>query len=130
MVLVIWDKTFGQGGSGDKLPDFDRRVILPEKNSGLSEERLRLLVGAMGSCLGDDDPKSTQVTNMLIRETVKFRNKLKEETGEILTVGDTQTALGALERHLDGRRIPRALTPEQKALTQIWIDRMTLFGAE
>ena len=84
----------------------------------------------MGSCLGSDDQKSTQMMNMLIRETVKFRNKLKEETGEILTVGDTQTALGALGRHLEGRRVPRILTPEQKALTQIWIDHLTLFGAE
>ena len=81
----------------------------------------------MSSLLGNGDRNSTQVTNMLIRETVKFRNKLKEEAGEILTVGDTRTALEALGRHLEGRKLPRELTPEQKALTQIWIDHLTLF---
>jgi len=103
---------------------------LADKNTRLSEEKLRLLVDSMSSFLGNDHQKSTQVTNMLIRETVKFRNKLKEGTGEILTVGDTQTALNALGKHLEGRKLPRGLTPEQKALTQIWIDHITLFGAE
>jgi hypothetical protein len=83
----------------------------------------------MGSVLEADEQKSTQITNMLIRETVKFRNKLKEETGEILTVSDTRTALEALGRHLEESRMPPKLTPEQKALTQIWIDHITLFGA-
>jgi len=103
---------------------------LTDKSTRLSEEKLRLLVDSMSSYLGNGEQKSTQVTNILIRETVKFRNKLKEETGEILTVGDTQMALEALGRHLEGRKLPHKLTPEQKALTQIWIDHITLFGAE
>ena len=103
---------------------------MADKNTSLTEEKLRLLVDSMSSYLGDDHQKSTQVTNMLIRETVKFRNKLREQTKEILTVGDTQVALGALGRHLEGRKLPQELTPEQKALAQIWIDHITLFGAE
>ena len=70
-----------------------------------------------------------QVVNTLIRETVKFRDKLKAETGEILTVDDSRVALEALTEHLGGRKIANGITPEQKALTQIWIDRLTLFRA-
>lgn len=101
---------------------------MAEKDNNLTEEKLRLLVDTMTSALGDNVRAATKVTNMLIRETVKFRNKLKEETGEILTVGDTRVALEALGKHLDGGRMPKKLTPEQKALTQIWIDHLTLFG--
>jgi len=79
--------------------------------------------------LGGRNNGAAQVVNTLIRETVKFRDKLKAETGEILTVGDTRIALEALSEHLCGRKVPNSMTPEQKALTQIWIDRLTLFRA-
>ena len=72
---------------------------------------------------------ASQVVNTLIRETVKFRDKLKAETGEILTVGDTRVALEALTEYLSGKKLTNGMTPEQKALTQIWIDRLTLFRA-
>ena len=79
--------------------------------------------------LGGLNNGSSQIVNTLIRETVKFRDKLKAETGEILTVGDTRAALEALSEHLGGQKISNGMTPEQKALTQIWIDRLTLFRA-
>jgi len=79
--------------------------------------------------LGGRNNGSAQIVNTLIRETVKFRDKLKTETGEILTVCDTRVALEALTEHLSGRKITNGMTPEQKALTQIWIDRLTLFRA-
>jgi hypothetical protein len=79
--------------------------------------------------LGGRNNGSAQIVNTLIRETVKFRDKLKTETGEILTVCDTRVALEALTEHLSGRKVANGMTPEQKALTQIWIDRLTLFRA-
>ena len=85
---------------------------------------------SMSCQLGEDGVESVQVVNVLIKETVKFRNKLKEETGNFLTVGDTRVALEALGQHLDGEKLPQDITPEQRALTQIWIDRLTLFGSE
>jgi len=95
-----------------------------------SEDQLRLLIDSMCGEFSGNGQDAAQVVNMLIRETVKFRDKLKEETGEILTVGDTQTALDALTEHLRGAKLPGDLTPEQKALTQIWIDRLTLFKTD
>jgi hypothetical protein len=94
-----------------------------------TEEQLRLLIDSMCSQLGDRNNGAAQVVNTLIRETVKFRDKLKVETGEILTVGDTRVALEALTEYLSGRKLTNGMTPEQKALTQIWIDRLTLFRA-
>ncbi|MEW5993608.1 MAG: hypothetical protein AB1744_04340 [Candidatus Zixiibacteriota bacterium] len=64
---------------------------------------------------------------MLISETVRFRDKLKGETGVVLTVADTRAALDALEAHLHGQPLPEELTDEQRALVQIWIDRLTTF---
>ena len=94
-----------------------------------TEEQLRLLIDSMCGQLGGRNNGSAQIVNTLIRETVKFRDKLKTETGEILTVCDTRVALEALTEHLSGRKITNGMTPEQKALTQIWIDRLTLFRA-
>jgi hypothetical protein len=79
--------------------------------------------------LGRTGQEAVQVVNTLIRETVKFREKLKQETGEILTVSDARLALEALTEHLRCGKAANGLTPEQKALTQIWIDRLTLFRA-
>jgi len=98
------------------------------KNTGVSTEQLRLLMESMGVELLKGRQNVNRVLNLLSEETVKFRDKLKEETGEILTVGDTRSALQGLERHLEGKPLPRDLTPEQKALVRIWIDRLEVFG--
>lgn len=71
------------------------------------------------------DPRGT--ISILITETVKFRDKLKEETGTILTVEDTRTALDALQNYLVAGKLPKNLSSEQKILAQIWIDRLTIF---
>lgn len=100
---------------------------MTDKNKALTDEQLKLLFDSMGGLIEDSGQDAAQVLNLLIAETVKFRNKLLEETGEVLTAGDARCSLDALCRYLDGERIPGSLTPEQKALFQIWIDRITLF---
>lgn len=98
------------------------------KNNGLSEGQLRLLVESMrDALLRENHPDPQQVVNTLINETLRFRDKLLQERGEILTVGDTRASLEALECHLNLQPAPMTLTPEQKALAQIWIDRLTIF---
>jgi len=94
----------------------------------MSDDKLRLLIQSLGASLFDDFESPTGTVAMLFSETIKFRDKLKEETGETLTVEDTQIALNALEKHLKGGLLPDSLTSEQKALTQIWIDRLTIFS--
>ncbi len=83
---------------------------------------------SLGVELLKDRQNINRITNLLSEETIKFRDKLKDETGTILTVGDTRIALQGLEKHLDGEALPRDLTPEQKALLRIWIDRLEVFG--
>ena len=83
---------------------------------------------SLGVELLKDRQNINRVLNLLSEETIKFRDKLKEETGTILTVGETRVALQGLEKHLDGQALPRELTPEQKALVRIWIDRLEVFG--
>ena len=92
------------------------------------EEELQLLFESLGALVLEKQANPTGTVAMLISETVKFRDKLKNETGEILTVADTRTALDALENYLNGRPFPKELTPGQKALEQIWIDRLTMFN--
>jgi hypothetical protein len=83
---------------------------------------------SLGVDMLKDRQNARRVMNILSEETVKFRDKLKEETGTILTVGDTRAALEGLERHFEGKPLPGELTSEQKALVQIWIDRLEVFG--
>jgi len=88
---------------------------------------MRLLLESLGAQVVGSQKNPTASVAVLVSETVKFRDKLKEETGEILTVGDTRSALDALERYLDCGQLPGNLTPEQKALVQIYVDRLTIF---
>jgi len=93
----------------------------------MNDDALRLLLQALSrQFVGPgEDPRGTVA--ILMSETVKFRDKLKKETGRILTVVDARNALDALEAHLGGQPWPDDLTIEQKALARIYIDRMTLF---
>jgi len=95
-----------------------------------SEAQFRLLLESMGDSLDVQNQQTGEVVNILTQETIKFRDKLKDDTGEILTVQDTRTALDAFLEHLAGNPIPSSLSPEQKALTQIWIDRLTIFSGK
>ncbi|HWR82243.1 MAG TPA: hypothetical protein VN285_02965 [Candidatus Deferrimicrobium sp.] len=94
----------------------------------MNEDELRLLMESLGAAILERRSDPTGAVAMLISETLKFRDKLMAETGVVLTVGDTRIALDALEVCLSGRPLPKGLTPEQRALTQIWIDRLTLFS--
>jgi len=93
----------------------------------MADEEFRLLLKSLGGSVFEGKPDAAAVLKSLIRDTIQFRDKLKEETGQILTVEDTRIALDALESHLKGLKFPSGLTPEQKALAQIFIDRVILF---
>ncbi|NOY88313.1 MAG: hypothetical protein GXO93_02840 [FCB group bacterium] len=93
----------------------------------MSDEEFKLLIKSLGEQLLENQPEATSMLSSLIKDTIQFRDKLKEETGQILTVADTQKALDALETHLNGESFPKNLSPEQKALAQIFIDRVILF---
>ncbi|UCE23271.1 MAG: hypothetical protein JSU74_08170 [Candidatus Zixiibacteriota bacterium] len=93
----------------------------------MSDDEYKLLVRALGSQILEERPDATEVLKQLVSDTLQFRDKLKEETGQIVTVEDTRIALDALETHLKGEKFPSGLTPEQKALAQILIDRIILF---
>lgn len=98
----------------------------------MTDEQYKLLMDTLGEQIFKnqqtmDAHKQATVVKSLIKETLKFRDKLKEETGHVLSIDDTQKALKALETHLDGKKFPKNLTPEQKALAQILIDTVILF---
>jgi hypothetical protein len=69
-----------------------------------------------------DDPTGTVA--VLIHETVRLRDALKQETGRILTVGDTRAALGALKDWLSGRPPSTELTDDQTSLLKAWRERL------
>ena len=98
------------------------------KNQGMTKEQLRLLMKSLGLELFDDKGYPGGTVAVLISETVKLRDKLKEDTGYILTVEDTRIALDALEKMLNKEPASEELTPEQKLLSQIWYDRLTIFN--
>lgn len=98
-------------------------------NHEVSNDELSLLFESLGSQILEENPGAVSVARMLRTETLKFRDKLKAENSQILTVADTRTALDALEASLRGDKLPKDLSAEQKALARILIDRVELFGA-
>ena len=93
----------------------------------MTDERLRLLIQALAGQFPQSQKDPTGTVAVLISETVKYRDKLKEEAGMVLTVEDTRIALDAVEARLKELPPPERLTPEQKGLAQILFDRLTLF---
>lgn len=93
----------------------------------MSNEEIELLLKSLGERIVGDN-KAGNVLDMLIQETVKFRDKLEKESGVTLTVADTRLALEALEKYLHSEPWEQYLTSEQATLLQIWIDRITLFN--
>lgn len=91
------------------------------------DDDLRLLVEALSQSMGVDDAGSHHAARILMDETLKFRDKLLEDTGRTLTVADARLALDALEARLHGQPDPDELDDVQKALTQILVDSLTLF---
>jgi hypothetical protein len=61
--------------------------------------------------------------NMLIAETVRLRDRLKEQ-GITLTVGETREALEAFQNNLHGVDLPSSLSDIQRELIALWYRRL------
>ena len=92
----------------------------------METQKIQLLLNSLGEQIISESDAG-EVLTALIRETEKFRDKLKEERSVILTVADTRLALDGLEKFLKGEKWEQNLSSEQAALLQIWIDSITLF---
>ncbi len=93
----------------------------------MDTQKIQLLLNSLGEQIISES-NAGDVLAELIKETMKFREKLKEDGGVTLTVADTRLALEGLEKYLKGEKWEQNLTGEQAALLQIWIDRITIFS--
>jgi hypothetical protein len=93
----------------------------------LNDDEIKLLIQSLGAQVLENQRNPTGAVAVLIVETVRFRDQLREQAGTTLTVGDTRAALEALEQYLAGGAPSGVLTSEQSALLQLYIDRLTLF---
>jgi len=75
--------------------------------------------------VNDSHEDTSTILNLLINETVTYSDKLKEDTGIILTVEDTDVALNALDAHLKGEP-PHRLNDVQRTLFGLWLKRLKL----
>ena len=94
----------------------------------MTNEEFRLLIESLAGQWPQSRTDPTGTVAVLVSETIKYRDKLNEEAGIVLTVEDTRIALEALEARLNGQPPPHKLTSEQEGLAQIYYDRLTLFG--
>ena len=86
------------------------------------------LIESMGKHFPGSKSDPTATVAVLISETTKFRDRVIQESDQTLTVADTRAALNGLEAHLHGNPLPENLTPIQKTLAHVYIDRLTSFG--
>jgi len=92
----------------------------------MTDERFRLLIEALAGQFPQSLKDPTGTIAVLISETVKYRNKLTEEAGIVLTVEDTRMALDAVEARLKELPQPEDLSSIQKELAKILFDRLDL----
>lgn len=98
----------------------------------MPNEEYQLLFDSMGEQLFQNgsivaERNQPEISRMLIKETLRFRDKLKEDIGYTLTVEDARIALNAFETHFIDEKFPKDITSEQKALAKILIDTVVLY---
>lgn len=62
-----------------------------------------------------------QTMGKLIRLTVEFRDRWKEEHHEILTVGETRAAIGIYLKILETDKYPEAVEAKTDGLIRLWL---------
>jgi len=70
------------------------------------------------------------VLKSLMQITLKYRDELKWEQGETLTVHDVRVAVDAFLAALEGNEQERTLTANQSTLLRKWIDSVTEDGEQ
>ena len=99
---------------------------MPENDLNLFFESIKAEILNSGSTVSGQG-KPDEFFYQLVNATLLFRDKMKEQTGYVLTVEDTNFALKALETHIGGQKFPEDLTSRQKALAVILIDCYILY---
>ena len=64
------------------------------------------------------------VLRQLIRLTLDYRDKMKAETGEILTVGDTRIAVDIYLGVIKTGRMPAEMTDRIGSLVKYWLQEI------
>jgi hypothetical protein len=98
----------------------------------MTDDSLQQLLDALveRGVLPDSKANPAGVMAVLVSATVEFRDALKEDTGETLTVGDTRRALSGLEALLKGRALPDDLTDIQRRLVSVWYAKLTVLKGQ
>ena len=74
--------------------------------------------------MADSFEKPEDIRQALEEETLTFRDELMEERGETLTVEDTQRALRAFERLVNGESMLGKVTATQYRLAKRYMARV------
>lgn len=74
--------------------------------------------------MADSFEKPEDIKEALEEETLTFRDELMEERGETLTVEDTQRALRAFERLVNGESMLGTVTATQFRLAKRYMARV------
>jgi len=70
------------------------------------------------------DDTAHQMFKILVNTTLSYRDKLMEETGVPLTVGETQKALDVFMKVLKTHKIPAGLDKNIHNLVILWLEEV------
>jgi len=87
----------------------------------MPQDDLRRFFGELLFEQGEISSESMAVLGKLIRLTIDYRDKLKSETGEILTVQETKKATIAYVAALRDGVIPEGLDEKIRNLVRLWL---------
>ena len=90
----------------------------------MNEDKLKEIFGEF---LSDGQYIPADALNLLgrlIRLTIEFRDRLKADTGEIVTVDDTIQALDAYKTACKTKNIPDGLNDKSQGLVSFWLENI------
>lgn len=74
--------------------------------------------------IGPVDDGTHAMFRLLVETALAYRDRLREEKGDGLTVGETQAALDGFMDVLQTHRVPDALTGHTRELVVLWLEEI------
>lgn len=92
----------------------------------MNESEIKNHFNRLAQELGDVPKEVEHVFSVLVSSTLRYRDKIKEETGIVLTVEDVRVALGWLMDTMGSGRFPETDNAVRFDLLKAWLAELSI----
>lgn len=90
----------------------------------MNDEEVETLFQAVGGTMPNAAPEVRQVFSLLVSSTLRYRDRMKEQAGIIVTVEDVRVTLDSLVQVLHTRIVPHQNHAIRANLLTLWLEEL------